>query len=696
MADQADLLFELGTEELPPKALKRLSHSLTETFIAGLKQANLNHAEVVPFATPRRLALLVRDCDVRQPDSEMERRGPAVQAAFDDSGNPTKAAEGFARSCQTTVDQLQRQKTDKGEWLSYRVQSKGKPAEELLPEIATQALNKLPIPKRMRWGDSDAQFVRPVHWLLFLLGDQVVPCTLLDAEADRLTYGHRFHHPSAITIYNPQDYASVLEDLGYVIADFEKRKQKISESIQQSATELGGEADLDSDLLDEVTALNEWPLPISASFEERFLAVPQEALVATMKGHQKYFPLFTADGQLMNHFITIANIDSPQPELIREGNERVIRPRLADAMFFWEQDGKKPLGDHQESLKHVVFQNQLGSMYDKSQRVADLAKRIAADCDGDRELAYRAGLLSRCDLMTNMVYEFPEMQGIMGRYQAQRDGEPEELAQALDEFYMPRFSGDQLPQTKTGIAVSLAEKLDTLVGIFGIGQKPTGDKDPFALRRAALGALRIIREHSLTLDLPALLESIVGSLGDKLTEEKVADSVYKFMLERLKGIYSELGISVDLFQSVADVAPKTLADFDQRVWAIEAFSKLPEAESLSAANKRIRNILKKSSDPLADKADPALYEDQAEHQLAQKMDELAPLAQPLFEQGEYAKGLQILAGLREPVDSFFDQVMVMTDDQKIRTNRLSLLAQLERLFLSVADITRLQVQENQS
>ncbi|MEW8625893.1 MAG: glycine--tRNA ligase subunit beta [Candidatus Thiodiazotropha sp.] len=693
MADQADLLFELGTEELPPKALKRLSQSLTESFIAGLKQANLTHGEVVPFATPRRLALLVRDCDVRQPDSEMERRGPAVQAAFDDSGNPTKAAEGFARSCQTSVDQLQRQKTDKGEWLSYRVYSKGKPAEELLPEIATQALNKLPIPKRMRWGDSDAQFVRPVHWLMFLLGDQVVPCTLLDAEADRLTYGHRFHHPSAITIYNPQDYASVLEDLGYVIADFEKRKQKISESVQQSASELGGVADLDSDLLDEVTALNEWPLPITASFEERFLAVPQEALVATMKGNQKYFPLFTGDGQLMNHFITIANIDSPQPDLIREGNERVIRPRLADAMFFWEQDGKKPLADHQESLKHVVFQNQLGSMYDKSQRVAELAKRIAADSGGDSELAYRAGLLSRCDLMTNMVYEFPEMQGIMGRYQAQRDGEPEELAQALDEFYMPRFSGDQLPQTATGIAVSLAEKLDTLVGIFGIGQKPTGDKDPFALRRAALGALRIIREHSLTLDLPALLESVAETLGDKLTEEKVAATVYQFMLERLKGIYSELGISVDLFQSVADVAPKTLADFDQRVWAIKAFSKLPEAESLSAANKRIRNILKKSSDPLAEKADPALYEDQAEHQLAQKMDELAPLAQPLFEQGEYAKGLQILAGLREPVDSFFDQVMVMTDDQKIRTNRLSLLSQLEKLFLSVADITRLQVQD---
>ena len=696
MADQADLLFELGTEELPPKALRRLSESFTETFIAGLKQANLEHGKVESFASPRRLALLVSDCSIRQPDNEMDRRGPAIQAAFDDAGNPTKAAEGFARSCQTTVDQLQRLKTDKGEWLTYKMATKGKSAEELLPDIANQALNKLPIPKRMRWGDSEAQFVRPVHWLVFLLGEKVVPCTLLDAESDRQTYGHRFHHPSAITLYNPQDYASVLQDLGHVIANFEERRAKIAESVQSSAAALGGSADLDPDLLDEVTALNEWPVPISASFEERFLEVPQEALVATMKGNQKYFPLFNSDGKLMNHFITIANISSPQPELIREGNERVIRPRLADAMFFWEQDGKKTLEDRLQSLKQVVFQNQLGSMFEKSQRVANLAKAIASQIGGDADLAHRAGLLSRCDLLTEMVYEFPEMQGIMGRYQAIRDNEPDELAQALEEFYMPRFSGDQLPETKTGIAISLAEKLDTLIGIFGIGQKPTGDKDPFALRRSALGALRIIREHSLTLNLPELLESVVSSHAENLTEDKVAESVYHFMLDRLKGIYTDLGVSIDLFQSVADVAPETLADFDQRIWAMQEFCKLPEAESLSAANKRIRNILKKSKEVHIESADPALYQDQAEKLLAQKIDELAPLAQPLFEQGEYAKGLQILAGLKEPVDSFFDQVMVMTDDQSLRTNRLSLLAQLERLFLSVADITRLQIQENQT
>ncbi|MCU7860570.1 MAG: glycine--tRNA ligase subunit beta, partial [Candidatus Thiodiazotropha sp. (ex Lucinoma kastoroae)] len=437
---------------------------------------------------------------------------------------------------------------------------------------------------------------------------------------------------------------------------------KIATSVESIATALGAKADLDPELLDEVTALNEWPVPISASFEERFLEVPHEALVATMKGHQKYFPLFSEDGQLLNHFITIANINSPKPELIREGNERVIRPRLADAMFFWQQDGKRRLEDRLESLKQVVFQNKLGSMYDKSERVANLAQLIAIEIDGDPDLAHRAGQLSRCDLMTDMVGEFPVMQGIMGRYLAQSDGENGELAHALEEFYMPRFSGDQLPRTRTGIAISLAEKLDTLVGIFGIGQKPTGDKDPFALRRAALGALRIIREHSLTLYLRGILEAVAETMSDRLTEARVADEVYNFMLDRLKGIYTDLGVSNDLFQAVAEVRPENMADFDQRIWAIGEFRKLPEAESLSAANKRIHNILKKSNEPLAMRADPTLFQDDAERKLADKLDELTPLAQPLFDRGDYSQGLQILAALKEPVDLFFDQVMVMTDD----------------------------------
>ncbi|MES9950391.1 MAG: glycine--tRNA ligase subunit beta [Candidatus Thiodiazotropha sp.] len=693
MVDQAHLLFELGTEELPPKALKQLSASLTENFALGLEQANLGHAEIERYATPRRLALLIRDCAVRQPDREIDRRGPAIKAAFDEAGNPTKAAEGFARSCKTTVDQLQRLETDKGEWLSYRIHETGKPALDLLPEIATQALNKLPIPKRMRWGDSEAQFVRPVHWLTFIHGEQVVPCEILDAKADRLTYGHRFHHPEAITIYNPEDYSSVLQDLGYVIPGFEERREKIHSLVEKSATEVDATADFDPELLDEVTALNEWPVAISASFEERFLEVPQEALVATMKGNQKYFPLFNSDGELMNQFVTIANIESPKPKIIREGNERVIRPRLADAMFFWQQDGKIRLEDHLQSLKKVVFQNKLGSMYEKSERVADLAKQISSHIQGNPDLAQRAGLLSRCDLMTHMVGEFPTMQGVMGRYQALRDGEDPELAQALDEFYMPRFSGDQLPQTKTGIAISLAEKLDTLIGIFGIGLKPTGDKDPFALRRTALGALRIIREHSLTLDLRELLGAVSQSMSGKLTEKAVENEVYQFMMDRLRGIYIDDGVSVDLFHAVAEVEPGNLADFDRRINAMNDFSKLPEAESLSAANKRIRNILKKSEEKLAQRADPALFQDDAERTLANKLDELTPQAQPLFERGEYTQGLKILAGLKQPVDHFFDQVMVMTDDMTVRNNRLTLLKQLEGLFLSVADISRLQTQE---
>ena len=690
MADRATLLFELGTEELPPKALKRLSEALTQHFVDGLDQAGLEHGEVESFATPRRLALRIQDCVLKQPGRQIDRRGPALQAAYDKDGNPTKAAEGFARSCGTTVDQLSKLETEKGSWLTYQVDQPGQAASELLPGIAEQALNKLPIPKRMRWGTSEAQFVRPVHWLLFLHGEQVVECTLLDAMADRLTYGHRFHHPQAITLFNPDDYASVLEDMGRVIAGFETRKDKIRQAVEQSAGSVGGHADMDEELLDEVTALNEWPVPISASFEERFLEVPQEALVATMKGNQKYFPLFDGEGRLMNHFITIANIDSPQPELIQAGNQRVIRPRLADAMFFWEQDGKRRLEDQLESLKSVVFQNKLGSMFDKSQRVSSLAGSIAGKIGGDPELAQRAGMLSRCDLMTNMVFEFPSMQGVMGRYQALRDGESPELAEAMDEFYMPRFSGDRLPQSRTGIAISLAEKLDTLVGIFGIGQRPTGDKDPFALRRAALGALRIIREHSLPLHLKDLLKTVADSLSDRLSEEDVVDSVYDFMLERLKGIYQEEGVSVDLFQAVAEVSPNSIADFDLRIRAMAEFRQLPEAASLAAANKRIRNILKKNSEPLAERANDSLFQEQAERELLSKLDELTPQAQPLFDQGEYAEGLRVLSGLKQPVDNFFDQVMVMAEEKELRINRLSLLSQLESQFLSVADISLLQ------
>ena len=690
MTDTNDLLFELGTEELPPVALKHLSEALTSEFIAGLDNANLDHGEVESYAAPRRLALLVKDCATRQPDREMERRGPAVQAAFDKEGNPTKAAEGFARSCGTTVDQLDCIKTDKGEWLAYQVEEKGKPASELLPGIAEQALNRLPIPKRMRWGASEAQFVRPVHWLLFLHGDDIVPCTLLDAEAGRQSFGHRFHHPDGIEINSPASYAEQLESTGRVIAHFATRREHIRKHVERTAETLGGIAQMDEDLLDEVTALNEWPVPIAGSFEEKFLEVPHEALILTMKKNQKYFPLFDSRGNLMNHFITIANIDSPQPELISAGNERVVRPRLADAMFFWQQDGKKRLEDHVESLKSVVFQQKLGSMYDKSVRVAELARYISDKTGGDPVTAERAGMLSRCDLMTEMVGEFASMQGIMGRYQAKRDGEPEEIATAMEEFYMPRHSGDELPQSPAGIAISLAEKLDTLVGIFGIGMKPTGDKDPFALRRAALGALRIMRDHSLNLDIPALLEKTREGLASVIEDDSADDAVYAFMLERLKGLLSDESIGARLFDSVAAVAPPSVADFDIRVHAVQQFQALPEAEALSAANKRIRNILKKADQEIGEQVDTDLLQESAEQNLYQQLREMQQAVQPLLDKGDYAATLKSLAALRDNVDTFFDDVMVMTDDENLRNNRLALLNQLNQMFLQVADISRLQ------
>ncbi len=690
MTDTRDLLFELGTEELPPVALKKLSEALTSEFVAGLDKANLQHGEVESYATPRRLALLIRDCAVQQPDRDTERRGPAVKAAFDADGNATKAAEGFARSCGTAVDSLQRMKTDKGEWLIYQVQEKGRAAAELLPAIAEHALNRLPIPKRMRWGASEAQFVRPVHWLLFLHGDQVVPCSLLDVDAGPFTYGHRFHHPDPIKITDPKQYVEVLGSTGKVITHFETRRENIRRHVERTAETLGGIAQMDEELLDEVTALNEWPVPIAGSFEEKFLEVPHEALILTMKKNQKYFPMFDAKGNLMNHFITIANIDSPRPELISEGNERVIRPRLADAMFFWQQDSKQTLEDRVESLKTVVFQQKLGTMYDKSVRVAALAGYIAEQTGNDKSTAERAGMLSRCDLMTEMVGEFASMQGVMGRYQAKRDGESDEISLAMDEFYMPRHSGDELPQTPSGIAVSLAERLDTLVGIFGIGMKPTGDKDPFALRRAALGALRILREHSLALDIPKLLEVTFKQLEPLLEDKQAAKEVYAFMLERLKGLLAEENIGSQLFDSVAAVKPVSISDFDHRIHAVQQFQALHEAEALAAANKRIRNILKKVETPVSDTVNPDLLTDAAEKTLYLQLNDLLQATQPLFEAGDYAAILKALAALRDNVDKFFDDVMVMADDEAVRNNRLALLNQLNQLFLKVADISRLQ------
>jgi glycyl-tRNA synthetase beta chain len=690
MSEYADLLFELGTEELPPTALATLSSAFAEEFVKGLDDANISFGDVKKFATPRRLGLKIQNCSLKQPDQHIEKRGPAVNAAFDADGNPSKAALGFAASCGTTVDQLGRIKTDKGEWLAYKLTEKGKPTKSLLTDIAKTALDKLPIPKRMRWGSSDVMFVRPAHWILFLLDDEIVPCHLLDLQSSNKTQGHRFHHPGELVVNTPADYENLLQVKGKVIADFELRKQQIRVLVEDAALSIRGHVTIDDNLLDEVTALVEWPVAIVGNFEKEYLQVPHEALILTMKKNQKYFPVFDQHGKLKNHFITISNIESKNPQTIRDGNERVIRPRLSDAKFFWDQDAKLSLEDRLDHLKEVVFQKQLGSIFDKSSRVSSLAKAIADKIGGDPDLAQRAGLLSRCDLVTEMVYEFADMQGIMGKYQAQRDGESEELASAMEEIYMPRFSGDVLPETKTGISLALADRFDTLTGIFGIGLKPSGTKDPFALRRASLGIIRILRKHSLALNIPELIADACKLHAANIDNNNVKSEVNTYIMDRLKGEFIDEGFSVGLVNSVASVDPDSLPDFVKRIEAVSEFSKLPESENLAAANKRIHNILKKNTENLPDETDSSLFENSSESNLFKVLVEKESEIKPMIDLNDYKGILSALASLKEPVDTFFDDVMVMAEDQNIRLNRLSLLQRVTRLFLLVADVSVLQ------
>jgi len=688
MSTTQDILFELGTEELPPVALKKLSNALTTVFCEGLDSAKLKYGEVTSYAAPRRLAILIKNCEVLQPNKSIERRGPAVKAAFDADGNPTKAATGFAAGCKTTVDKLSTLKTDKGEWLTYEIKEEGKKTIDLLPAIAENALAKLPIPKRMRWGSSDVQFVRPVQWLLFLLGDDVVPCTILEAVAGNQSYGHRFHHPDAVTISKPNNYADALMS-AHVIASFEMRKEKIRKQVTDIAKTANGIAEIDEDLLDEVTALNEWPAPIMGDFEEEYLEVPHEALILTMKKNQKYFPVFDAKNNLLNKFITIANLDSTNPDVIKEGNERVIRPRLSDAMFFWKQDAKKTLENHLETLKTVVFQKQLGSVFDKSVRVSQLAEYLSSYTGSDTKKTKRAALLSRSDLSTEMVTEFADMQGTMGRYQAIRDNEDPEVAIALSEFYMPRYSGDKLPGSDIGYTISLADKIDTLVAIFGIGMKPTGDKDPFALRRAALGTLRILSKHSLTVNLFDLLAEAKDNLSTVLTEDNVVADVHRFLIERLKGIYLEQGNNPQVFDAVASVKPTSIVDFDSRIKAVSTFQKMSESETLAAANKRAGNLLKKVDGDVSDAINKDLFETDQEKDLYSKITSVQESIKPLLEDRNYSESLKEMATLKPQVDAFLDGVMIMADDESIRNNRLSLLKSLNQLFLQVADISKL-------
>ena len=689
-----DLLIEIGTEELPPKALKKLSEAFGQGISEGLKAAELSHGEIKLYAAPRRLAVLVSDLLEQQADKTTERRGPALTAAFDEEGNPSKAAEGFAKSCGVdSVNDLERLETDKGAWLVYRAEEAGQATSALVPEIVNSALDKLPIPKRMRWGDLAAEFVRPVQWIVLLFGDEVIDTEILSVKSGRETRGHRFHHPDTLYIAEPAAYAPLLETEGHVVADFATRREAVRAQVLEAGEKLGGDAVIDEALLDEVTSMVEWPKAIAGNFEERYLDVPAEALILTMKTNQKYFHVVDANNKLMPHFITVANIDSSNPDVVRDGNERVVRPRLADAEFFWNQDRKQKLDTHIEQLKSILFQKELGTLHDKTERVVQLAGRIASDIGSDKEWAERAAWLSKCDLMTEMVGEFPSLQGIMGRYYALGDGEADDVALAQDEQYMPRFAGDDLPATATGQAVAIADKLDTLVGMFGIGQPPTGSKDPFALRRSALGLLRIIIECQLPLDLPQMTQQAIAALGNKVRNKDVRDQVLEFMFERLRAYYKESGVSVEVFESVLAQQPTQPFDFDRRVRAVNHFLSLPEAESLAAANKRISNILRQASEKdigVPDAVNSGKLMEPAEQALAEKISSMEKTVTPLFDARDYEPALTELAGLRETVDQFFDDVMVMVDDAALRDNRLALLASLRNLFLRVADLSRLQ------
>ncbi len=690
MTEHRDVLFELGTEELPPKSLLNLSRALQAHVAAGLDKAGLNHDGIQPYATPRRLALVISGLAVAQPDQRVERRGPAAQAAFQPDGSPSKALQGFLRSCGATPEQLITLETDKGAWVAVRQTVKGGQTADLLPELFRQALAALPIAKRMRWGAGTAEFVRPVHWAVLLFGQDLIEAEILGVATGRVSRGHRFHGQGPITLNSPGEYVSRLLNEGHVIACFETRKQNIRAFAEAAAAEAGGQALIDADLLDEVTALVEWPVPVLGAIEARYLDLPAEVLITTIQSNQKYFPVKDAQGRLLPCFITFSNLASTRPETVREGNERVVRPRLADAEFFWNQDRKRTLESRVEELAQITFQKTLGTVLDKTQRVRALAVAIATLLGQDGGMADRAARLAKADLLTAMVGEFPELQGTMGRYYALAEGEPEELAAAIEEQYLPRQSGGPLPETLTGQVVALAEKLDTLTGIFSAGLIPTGDKDPYALRRAALGAIRIIIETGLDLDVPALLDAALGQFGHAFDAVKTRELVHTFMLERLRGYSLERGYRPDEFEAVLAVWPASLVDFERRLEAVREFRRLPEAASLAAANKRIRNILRKAGETVAANVDDAALAEPAEIALLEAARHARESVLPSLQQHDYTAALRRLAQLRDAVDGFFDGVMVMAEDERLRRNRLGLLGIIEGLFLDIADISKLQ------
>ena len=711
-----DFLVEIGTEELPPKSLPELSRAFTEGIVRGLAAAGLEHGTVDAYATPRRLAVKVSRLAESQPEQLVRRKGPPVTAAYDANGEPTRAGTAFAESCGTTFDRLGRTEEPKGAFLFYEGRRAGQESITLLPGITRDSLDKLPIAKRMRWGAGEAEFVRPVHWVVMLFGSEVVDCSLLGVPAGDSTRGHRFHSSRPIKV-TPGTYARRLQAAGHVVASFGERRERIRHGVLQLAASLDGVAVIPGPLLDEVTALVEWPVPVAGRFENRFLELPPEVVIATVQDHQRYFPVRDAGGKLTPWFITVSNIESKDPAQVRAGNERVVRPRLADAAFFWETDRGQPLAARRRALADVTFQKQLGSLLAKSDRVAALAERVAELAGTDTALARRAADLSKCDLMTAMVAEFPELQGLMGRYYAMHDGEHPEVAAALDEQYRPRFAGDLLPETGAGTAVAIAEKLDTIVGIFAAGQKPSGTKDPFGLRRAALGVLRTVVEKRIDIDLRSLIDAALvavradmrtvaaermpskdgntvvatGSHPELAGVDPAAADIYEYIMERLRAYYVEgdRGITTEMFDAVLARRPASPLDFDARLRALVDFLSLPDAASLAAANKRIVNILRKAGQEVPARVDASLLQHTAERKLAAELEGLREDVESLLETRRYEGALRRLATLRPHVDAFFEGVMVMADNPAVRANRLALLAALSRLFGETADLSRL-------
>ncbi len=691
MSATANLLVEIGTEELPPKALPALIEAFAAGMAAALERQRLTFTSIEPFGTPRRLALIVNDLPLLQPSLTVERKGPPVKIAFGESGEPLPAAEAFAAKCGVAVEALERVATEKGEWLSHRAEEPGQKTAELLVDVVTAALAALPTPRPMRWGAGDMDFVRPVHWAVLLHGEELVDGQLLGVSTARHTRGHRFMAPDEIEIRSAEEYAARLEDEGRVIASFAERRARIEEGVHAAAAAIGGQAVATDALFDEVTALVEWPVPITGHFDDVFLTLPREVISSVLTSHQRYFPVEDDNAALLPAFITVANLESSDPEQVRKGNERVIRPRLADADFFWTTDTRTALSGRRDALAAVVYQKGLGTLADKTNRVATLARDIAESLDFDIALTERAASLLKSDLLTSMVGEFPELQGVMGSYYAHADGEPVEVVTAIGEHYRPRFAGDDVPASDIGAAVAVADKLDTLSGNFALGKKPSGNRDPFGLRRAALGIVRIIVERGLELDLKALI-GIAVSAQPIDAEASVCDEIYDYIVDRLRAHYLDRPeSSSDIFDAVRARTPVSLVDFEQRLTAVSAFSANPAASRLAAANKRIANILRKTEQ--ADAAAPlvSLVSEGAEKDLYQALEDARGDISPLLQTRNYAEALSRLAELQQPVDTFFDEVMVMADDEAVRTNRLGLLAALRAQFLEVADISHLTV-----